>query len=91
MPRVASDAAAYVGSRIAERRVERGLTQDEVAVRTSIDSSNIRAYEHGRAMPSIFTLVRIAQALDISPGDFLEGLTPGQFKPPAGDKRRRAR
>ncbi|MFT4188751.1 MAG: helix-turn-helix transcriptional regulator [Aeromicrobium sp.] len=89
MPRVASNAAAHIGARIAEHRVRQGLTQDEVAVRTSIDSSNIRAYEHGRAMPSVFTLVRIAQALDVPAGDLLDGLTPEQFTTPAADRRRR--
>lgn len=58
-------------------------------MRTSIDSSNVRAYEHGRAMPSVFTLVRIAQALDTSPGEFLEGLTSEDFAAPTLDKRRR--
>lgn len=89
MPRVASDAAAHIGLRIVERRVELGLTQDEVAVRTSIYSSNVRAYEHGRAMPSIYTLVRIAQALDVSPGELLDGLAPEQFAPATRDDRRR--
>ncbi len=72
-----------------EHRLQRGLTQDEVAVRASIDSSNVRAYERGRAMPSIFTLVRIAQALEVSPGDLLHGLKPEHFAQPAQDGRRR--
>ncbi len=89
MPRVASDAAAHIGSRIAEQRATRGLTQDEVAVRSSIDSSNIRAYESGRAMPSIHSLVRIAAALEVAPGDLINGLTPDLFVAPAADARRR--
>ncbi|WP_454301888.1 helix-turn-helix domain-containing protein [Salana multivorans] len=80
MPRVASDAAAHIGLRIAGHRRRRGLTQDEITARTSIDSSNIRAYEHGRAMPSVFTLVRLAQALDVPPGDLLDGLTLEHFR-----------
>jgi transcriptional regulator with XRE-family HTH domain len=78
---VSSAAAAHIGSRISAQRLALGLTQDEVAVRTMIDSSNVRAYEHGRAMPSIFTLVRIAKALETSPGMFLEGLEPENFVP----------
>lgn len=46
----------------------RGLTQDQVTVASDIDSSNVRAYETGRAMPSIQSLVRIAEALDVTPG-----------------------
>ncbi|WP_416339588.1 helix-turn-helix domain-containing protein [Propionicimonas sp.] len=77
--RVPSAAAAHIGARITERRLQRGLTQDEVAVRASIDSSNVRAYESGRAMPSIHSLVRIATALEVAPGDLLEGISLDQF------------
>jgi len=90
MPRVASEAAAHIGARIAERRLASGLTQDEIAVRTSIDSSNVRAYETGRAMPSIQSLVRMAAALGVAPGELLDGLTPELFASPERDGRRRA-
>ena len=50
------------------------MTQDELAASTGIDSANIRSYEGGRAMPSIQTLLRIADALSAEPGSFLEGL-----------------
>ena len=46
----------------------RGITQDKLAVLTQIDSSNIRGYEKGRAMMSVQTLVRIAEALNVHPG-----------------------
>ncbi|MES2093169.1 MAG: helix-turn-helix transcriptional regulator [Actinomycetota bacterium] len=75
MPRVTSDAAAHIGRRIAERRRQIALTQDELAAGSGIDSSNIRAYENGRAMPSIHSLVRIAAALGLDPGALLEGLS----------------
>jgi len=79
MPRVASAAATHIGARLAERRRELGLTQDEVGVRSQIDSANVRAYENGRAMPSVHSLVRLAWALDLEPGRLLEGLTPEHF------------
>lgn len=79
MPRVASAAAAQIGVRIAATRQVLGLTQDEVAVRASIDSANVRSYESGRAMPSVHTLLRLAWALDLEPGRLLEGLTPEHF------------
>jgi transcriptional regulator with XRE-family HTH domain len=79
MPRTASDAAAYVGQRIAERRRALGMTQDELAAASGIDSSNIRAYENGRSMPGVHSLVRVAVALDVNPGELLEGLTLDKF------------
>ena len=57
------------------------MTQDELAAGSGIDSSNIRAYENGRAMPSLHSLVRIAGALNADPGMFLTGLTPDLFAP----------
>ncbi len=89
MPRVSSAAATLIGQQIRERRLKLNLTQDDLAARSGIDSSNVRAYETGRAMPSILSLVRIATALDAEPGELLQGLTPEQFATPAGDGDRR--
>jgi len=89
VPRTASAAARYIGARLAEVRADRaGITQDQLAALTGIDSSNIRAYESGRAMPSIHTLVRIATALDIAPGELIDGLEPEAFGEP---RRKRGR
>ncbi|MDQ1546917.1 MAG: hypothetical protein QOH69_1821 [Actinomycetota bacterium] len=89
MPRVTSDAAAYIGQRIADRRRQLALTQDQVAASSGIDSSNIRAYETGRATPSIHSLTRIAEALNCEPGSLLEGLTSDLFAVAEHDGRRR--
>lgn len=55
---------------------------------SDIDSSNIRSYESGRAMLSVQTLVRIAEALKTEPGEFLAGLTSEMFGGPLETKRR---
>jgi transcriptional regulator with XRE-family HTH domain len=55
------------------------MTQDELAAASGIDSSNIRAYEKGRATPNLFTLSRISTALGVEPGALLDGLTPEMF------------
>ncbi len=89
MPRVASAAAARIGSRIAAARQEAGLTQDEIAVRAAIDSANVRSYESGRAMPSVHTLMRLAWALDVPPGELLDGLTAEHFTRAGAEDRRR--
>ncbi len=90
MPRVATDAAAQIGRNVVKIRQAVGLTQDEVAAASGIDSSNIRAYEHGRAMPSIQSLLRIASALGAVPGELLEDVTLDMFGTPSHDGRRRA-
>ena len=65
------------------------MTQDQLAVRSDIDSSNVRAYEAGRALPNLQTLVRIAEALKTPAGYFLEELTVDMFPTAASDRRRR--
>jgi transcriptional regulator with XRE-family HTH domain len=79
VPRVPSDAAAHVGKLIAKERGKAGFTQDQLAHASAVDSANLRAYESGRAMPSIRVLVRIATALGVEPGALLTGLTPEVF------------
>ncbi|MHA7985052.1 helix-turn-helix domain-containing protein [Rathayibacter sp. CAU 1779] len=79
MPRVASDAAAHIGGLMAAHRKRQGMTQDQVAVLSGIDSSNVRAYETGRSMPSIQSLIRVAKALGVQPGVLLEDLEPDMF------------
>lgn len=58
------------------------MTQDQLAVKAGIDSSNIRSYESGRAMMNISSLVRIAEALEVEPGELLEGVTSEMFGAP---------
>ncbi|GAA4487468.1 helix-turn-helix transcriptional regulator [Microbacterium panaciterrae] len=89
MPRVASPAAAHIGARIKGARESSTMTQDQLAVGSEIDSSNIRAYEAGRALPNLQSLVRIAEALKTPAGYFLEGLTFDMFPVTHADRRRR--
>lgn len=62
------------------------MTQDQLAAATGIDSSNVRAYESGRAMPSILSLTRIAEALGIEAGTLLDGLRAEMFAAPAATR-----
>lgn len=90
MPRTPSAAAAHIGARIAAHRKGRGLTQDQLAVLSDIDSSNIRSYESGRSMLSILTLLRLSDALKTTPGDLLDGVTTDMFSTEAKPRTRRA-
>jgi len=58
------------------------MTVDQLAAATGIDSSNIRAYESGRALTSLQSLVRIAEALEVEPAQLLEGIDSGMFTQP---------
>lgn len=90
MPRVPSPAAAHIGGLIAGERTRLALTQDALAAASGIDSSNIRAYENGRALPNLHSLLRIADALGIEVSALLDGLTLEMFPVSPNDGRRRA-
>lgn len=90
MSRVPSDAAAYIGERIAAYRRQASMTQDQLGAQSGIDSSNLRAYERGRAMPSVYSVLRIAVALGITPAELLDGLTLDLFDTDRPDRRRLA-
>lgn len=79
MARVSTPASVLIGSRIAARRVAQKMTVDQLAVGASIDSSNIRSYESGRALTSLSSLVRIAEALGVDAGELIEGVSSEMF------------
>lgn len=68
--------------------MEREWSQDVLAARCGIESSNIRSYEAGRAMMNIYSLTRIAAALDVDPGILVAELTPELFEGTDSAKRR---
>lgn len=63
--------------------MRRGMSQDQLAVATAINSANIRTYESGRALLAVPSLVRIAEALDVPPGELLDGVTSEMLAPRA--------
>jgi transcriptional regulator with XRE-family HTH domain len=68
------------------RRVRRreGLSQARTAARASLDRTEIGLLERGERVPRIDTLIRLAGALAVPPGELLDGIDwiPG---PPTAD------
>ena len=65
---------AYIvllGKRIVQLRKERGMLQVELAALLNIEDSALRRIESGRTNPTIKTLIRIADALDVKLIDVL--------------------
>lgn len=63
-----------VGQRIQNLRISKGLTQVDLVgkIDGEIDTTNISRIESGRTNPTIFTLYRIANALDVELKDLLD-------------------
>ena len=55
-----------LGKRIKKLRLSKGLTQEILADKASIDTSYIAGIEAGRRSPSIYCLYQIATALESS-------------------------
>ncbi len=51
-------------NRIRDRRIEHGLTQDELGARASLTRQSIIAIEKGRFIPSVQTALLLALALE---------------------------
>jgi transcriptional regulator with XRE-family HTH domain len=62
-----------VGANIKKWRLERGLSQEEVAHRVGIVSSYFGEIERGRRNPTIGVLGRVAEALDVPLVRLLDG------------------
>jgi len=63
-----------LGERIAKRRKVLNLTQDDIAEATGLSNNHISNIENNHSIPSIETLIKICEALDITPDYFLLGI-----------------
>jgi transcriptional regulator with XRE-family HTH domain len=58
------------------RRVRRreGLSQEELAIRAGLHRTAVGLLERGGRVPRIDTLIRLAGAMEIPPGELLDGI-----------------
>ncbi|MBB4212232.1 helix-turn-helix protein [Rhodothalassium salexigens DSM 2132] len=73
---------AHVGSRIRERRLELGLTQQDLSAALAISYQQVQKYETGNNRVSAGKLYAIARALDVTPDYFFDYFV-GAAEPPA--------
>lgn len=68
-----SELLKKVGKRIQDLRISKGLSQVDLVgkIDGNIDTTNISRIESGRTNPTIFTLHRIAVALDTTVEDLV--------------------
>jgi transcriptional regulator with XRE-family HTH domain len=65
---------AHIGGRLRERRRALGLSQAQLGARMGFTPPQINRYEHGTTRLSASGLWRAAQALEVVPSYFFEGL-----------------
>lgn len=61
-----------IAKRIREIRIEKGLTQETLAVRAGLTRSYVSLLENGKKIPAISTLYRVASVLGVKMGDFFD-------------------
>jgi len=63
------DPQAALGEAVRQLRVERGITQEDLAHDAQITTSTLSVIERGASNPGWATVRRIARALDVSPAE----------------------
>ena len=69
--------AVHIGKNIAEARSAAGKKQQEVADQVGIDAVSLSRIERGHVTPSIATLDRIADTLEVPLGRLFDGISHG--------------
>lgn len=62
---------AGLGSKLREARERLGLTQEQVAERSGVHATEVSRIEGGKRDPQVSTLIRLANALGVEPGELL--------------------
>jgi transcriptional regulator with XRE-family HTH domain len=80
------DVAHRFGENLRRVRRRAGISQEELGMRSSLHRTEIGLLERGARVPRIDTLIKIASALAIPPGELLEGIdwTPGDTTTTSG-------
>lgn len=66
--------AAHFGENLARCRKRADMSQEELAIRASLHRTEISMLERGARVARIDTLVKLAGALSIAPGDLMIGI-----------------
>ena len=60
----------FVIKKIKDIRLQKSMSQLELSLKSNLSQSFLASVEKGKKQPSVLTLLRIANALDVSPKNF---------------------
>lgn len=66
--------AGRFGENLTRCRRHAKISQEELGIRASLHRTQIGVLERGGRLPRIDTLIKLAGALGVSPGDLLDGI-----------------
>lgn len=61
-----------LGTTLREARERLGLTQEQVAQRSGVHATEVSRIEAGKRDPQVSTVERLAEAVEVKPGQLLE-------------------
>ena len=79
----------YTIEKIKSIRVKKGISQMELSLRSNLSQSFIANIEKGKKQPSVLTLLRIADALEVNPQEFFPESIDSDSKEQAKEKIRK--
>lgn len=82
MGKIAKRVDEHVGERVRRRRVEAGLTQEQLAAALNLSYQQVQKYETGANRISAGRLYEIAQKLEVPVAHFFEGIEPQVLRRP---------
>jgi transcriptional regulator with XRE-family HTH domain len=86
--RPAKDKQINVGERVRAVREDRGLSLQDISMRTGLDVSILKKIEAGSVAPPLGTVVKLAKALEMKMGYFVSGEQDRPFTIVRGDERK---
>ena len=78
-PRSRTVIDAYIGERLRLLRMERGISQNELANALQFTDEQVRDYERGTVRISAHTLWTVTRKLDVEVAYFFDGLAENGF------------
>ncbi len=69
--------AAEFGGRLRALRLEAGLSQEALADLAVVHRTYVGLVERGQTTPTLYSIVRFAEALAIDPADLVRGIKTG--------------
>jgi transcriptional regulator with XRE-family HTH domain len=66
------DARHHFGHNLRALRLETGMTQEALGLASGVHPTVVSRLERGERDPRISTIIKLAAALEVSPGDLLD-------------------
>lgn len=83
------DQLQYIIDNIKSTRIKKGISQMELSLRSNLSQSFVANIEKGKKQPSVLTLIKIADALEVNPQDFFPEYSDSDTKEQTKEKIRK--